>query len=130
MKRKFTGFGGKKQVAVVRYKKSTYWPMIYCINEKMPIGICRIKANGNIKVNKSQWTPELSDFLDGYRIDMDKFSVGDKVLCPHCGGVVDFRMWLSDTVPQLIPLKKLGDENDKRDRSNQPSTDTAQDSNA
>ncbi len=112
MKRKFTGWGGKQTRQVIRYKKSNYYPMIYCEHEKLPIGISRIKCSKDVKVNWQQWVDGLAEWLEGYKIDLTGYNVGDEVKCPVCGNKVDFRFWISDTIPHIVQKVKA-EHNDK-----------------
>lgn len=107
MKRKFTGWGGKQSRQVIRYKKTNYYPMIYCEHEKLPIGISNIKCERNVKVNWRQWTDDRAEWLEGYKIDLVKSGIGDEVKCPVCGNKVDFRFWPSDTTPHIVQKVKV-----------------------
>lgn len=83
------------------------WPAIYCLNEKIFIGVSynTLKSKFGVlqkQVTKDQWYPEVSKFRsEEYKIDFSKLNKGDLVLCPKCGGKVDFRAWLSATTPEF-----------------------------
>jgi len=87
--------------------KNRRWPAIFCTREKIFIGVSynTLKAQFGViqkQVTKDQWYPEISKFRsEEYRIDFTKFKKGDLVLCPKCNGPVDFRVWLSATVPEF-----------------------------
>ena len=85
--------------------------MIWCENEKIPIGLSHVRCDKHVKVNWQQWTDELSEWMDGYKLDLTQYSVGDEVLCPVCGKKVDFRFWMSDVMPHLVQKVK-GETND------------------
>lgn len=86
-----------------------WWPTIYCLNEKIFIGVSHVPmkvvgGKGLSKVNKDHWSKINSKFREGYSIDMTKYQDGEIVHCPHCGYRVDFRLWKSSTVPEFLPI--------------------------
>jgi hypothetical protein len=86
-----------------------WWPTIFCLHEKIFIGLSlsNIKVAGGVplsKVDYSQWKKENSRFREGYEIDMTKYAEGEIVHCPHCGSKVDFRLWKSATIPEFLPV--------------------------
>jgi hypothetical protein len=89
-------------------EKNRRWPAIFCLNENIFIGVSynTLKAKFGIlqkQVTKDQWYPEISKFRSKeYEIDFKKFNKGDLVLCPKCGGKVDFRVWLSAKTPEFV----------------------------
>jgi len=87
--------------------KNRYFPAIFCQREKFFIGFstCSFIPSGGImrfKVDKSQWSENFANWREKYyRIDFSKFEEGDLVMCPFCGGKVDFRMWISSVLPSF-----------------------------
>jgi hypothetical protein len=87
--------------------KNRRWPAIFCINENLFIGVSynTLKSQFGIlqkQVTKDQWYPQICKFRsEEYKIDFTKFKKGDLVLCPKCGGKVDFRVWLSAITPEF-----------------------------
>ena len=107
------------------YRKGgrTYYPSVFCLQEHKFIGVSKIKCKGDEKVTDKHWQLGNSEFLQGYRINFDKYEKGDIVRCPVCDGIIDFRMFMSDTVPEL---KKVKDdkEDSVKERRISPKIDT------
>ena len=88
--------------------KNRYWPAIYCLKEKVFIGVSNEtmkvkKGRPKLRVGYKEWDSIIGRFRSElYRIDMTKFKDGDLVQCPFCGGRVDFRSWVSATKPEFI----------------------------
>ena len=89
-----------------------YWPTIYCLNEKIFIGVSyeTVKSRyGRIKkkVLDKDWINGICKFRSPeYVINMGQYKDGDIVYCPKCGGHVDFRIWVSATMPEFTNVKK------------------------
>jgi hypothetical protein len=87
-----------------------YYPAIYCLEEKLFIGVSREavpprKAVG-YKVNVKDWLPHNCNFrAREYIIDLRKHKEGDVINCPKCNKPVDFRLWMSSTKPLLVEVK-------------------------
>jgi hypothetical protein len=87
--------------------KNRWWPAIYCLKEEIFIGVsdeCMkvIRGKPKLKVGHKEWEGIVSRFRsEEYKIDMTKFSDGDIVYCPKCGGQVDFRTWISAKKPEF-----------------------------
>ena len=86
--------------------KNKLWPVIWCCNEciyiavsKSPIKIVNGKRE---KVSEKHWTKENSNWRsDKHFIDFSKCKSGDLVKCNYCGGVVDFRLFISCSLPEF-----------------------------
>lgn len=98
MKRPVTRVG---RVDIKKFKNRHYYPTIFCLKEEKTIGLSYVRIMGKCKVNMAQWRDDNSKFLDGYKIDMTQYSDGEQVICPKCGSPVDFRLYMSDTRPEL-----------------------------
>ena len=82
-------------------KKKTYWPMAFCIHENKAIAVSRIKCHGKVKVHWNHFEPHNAKFLPGYMFSLRDKKLGDQIFCPYCGRPLDFRMWMSDTEPDI-----------------------------
>jgi len=94
----------KKSSTVARFVKAgaiPLYPEIYCLDEDKPIGVSKICVSMNVKVTDEHWKKDNSIFLEGYHIDMSKQTPDCSVKCPVCGGNVDFRLFPSNSVPDL-----------------------------
>jgi len=88
-------------------KSNKWWPAIFCLEENFFIGFSyETMKFKNLKpkygIIKKHWSKNNSKFRKGYEIDMTQFKTGDLVRCPNCGGLVDFRLWISSEIPRLI----------------------------
>ena len=85
-----------------------HWPTIFCVRENTPIavGVRPVMYVQNMGLKKFE--PVSKAHFNGavwrnvaHIIDFSKCKVGEKVLCPHCGGPVDFRIFISDDMPKF-----------------------------
>lgn len=90
----------------IKLKKRTYWPMIYCPHENKAIAISHYRCKKKVKVQWYHFDVGRCEFLHGYEFSMKNLKKGDIVYCPKCKHRVDFRMWLSDTLPHIIQEEK------------------------
>lgn len=88
-----------------------YWYSVYCLTEKLFIGVSYVtvlKEKGKFKVAYNQWTEGNCNWrTEKHKIDMSNKTEGQLILCPKCGGQVDFRMWLSSKRPEFIDVKEI-----------------------
>jgi hypothetical protein len=83
-----------------------YWPAIFCTGEKKFIAFSLNKTKGRKKVISLDWKRDVSRWVaEYYFIPMDKYKIGEKVYCPYCGCLVDFRFWVSSTEPYFNDQK-------------------------
>jgi len=90
-----------KTVQPIQRRRMQPYPVAYCLKEEIVIGYSerpiKIKESKLEKVDVSQW--EFGKWLEGYEIDFSKYYIGCLVVCPKCGGLIDFRAFVSSTVP-------------------------------
>jgi len=100
-------------------RKVKLFPVIFCLKENKAIALglrpLKYKMRGDrVKLRESvhvtQWQKDNSMFLEGYEIDFHQCNLAEKVLCPKCGGAVDFRVFPSSITPKLTDVS---DEEDK-----------------
>ena len=95
--------------------KLRYYPTMYCMGENLYIGVSSVPMKfkgdrwGNInpkyKVEDRHWQVWNCSFREKkYIIDMTRLSIGRKVICPHCGSSVDFRLFGSNSTPRLVDI--------------------------
>jgi len=106
-------------------RRLNYYPVVFCLEENKTIGLSklplRLKADkfGRIKVKDKvgsgrSWYPEHCKFIKEYELDLNNYKDGETVVCPKCGGPVDFRAFPSSTVPELR------DEEDSKNNPEEP----------
>ena len=103
----------KKRTALsIPSPKNQYWPAIFCLGEKLFIGVSNIsmkveRGKPKLKVDHKHWDGLVGMFRsEKYRIDMTNFEKGDPVHCPVCGSRVDFRIWISAKKPEFINVEE------------------------
>lgn len=82
-------------------KNKTYWPMMFCLKENIPIGVSQVKWKKDEKVDAAHWQEGKCQFKEGHKVELSQYKQGERVVCPVCGGDIDFRLWMSDSVPTL-----------------------------
>lgn len=94
----------------VSYSKNRYWYSVYCLTEKLFVGVSYVnvtREKGKFKVNYNQWTEgNCSWRSEKHKMDLSTKTEGQLILCPKCGGQVDFRMWLSSKKPEFIDARQ------------------------
>jgi len=109
--------GKKKIKKIIKTKKKIrYFPIMFCINEDICIGVsskyAKIKSDRfgvvklKSKVDFEQWTPYVCKFRsEEYIIDLSLYKIGDEIHCPKCGSKIDFRLFPSSTPPVMVEIK-------------------------
>ena len=95
-------------------RRMEFYPVAYCTGEDKVIGFgirpLKVKADkfGGIKIKKvhaEQW--RVAKWLSPeHKIDFTKCVKGSMVLCPKCLGKIDFRAFMSSTVPEFKNVDK------------------------
>lgn len=86
--------------------KNRYYPAIFCVAENKYIAVSKIPLLRDPitkkfpKVTAEQW--QEAEWLNYHKIEMNQFKNGEKVFCPFCKSIVDFRLWISATIPRII----------------------------
>lgn len=101
--------GGHK----VTGRRLDFYPVAFCLHENTAIGFgstpLKVKADQYgiriKKVNAEQWVT--AEWLTpAHKIDFSKYIKGSVVLCPKCGGRIDFRAFMSSTKPEFKDVSK------------------------
>jgi len=109
----------KQKTVLTRSKPKIYYPMAYCLHEKLPIAVSHFRCKRKVKVHWIHFDTEKGvgcEFRKGYEFSLKGLRKGDRVCCPKCGNDIDFRMWMSDAIPHIVEItkKKKEQENDIR----------------
>jgi len=112
------GFLTYPEVREKATETTRYWPFIFCINEDKAIAIRKIPMRMAIdkhgfpipteKATINHWNGDECEWLeDRYKIFFEMYEEmaktgKTKVLCPVCGGPVDFRLFPSIDKPELV----------------------------
>lgn len=104
----------KRKPTVKRVKRKTrYYPVAFCLKENRVIGFSlshiplKADRSGRVelkrKVNVSDWKGGSSTWrTESHIIDMSRYNNGDMVFCANCKQAIDFRIFPSNEVPQII----------------------------
>ena len=88
------------------YKDTAHYPIAYCLYENKVIAVSHLKCGRkNLKVHWKHFDSDRGygvEFREGYEFSLKKCEEGETVLCPVCHHPIDFRMWMSDTLPKII----------------------------
>lgn len=88
------------------YKPKTYYPMAFCIGEGIPIAVSHTKCKKGAKVNWIHFREGNVEFRKLYEFDLKGAKKGDKIYCPVCNSQIDFRFWMSDSIPHIVEFTK------------------------
>lgn len=99
----------KQKTRQIVYKTRTYYPMVYCLEEKITIAVSHFKCKKKIKIHKIHFDSVNGvgcEFRKGYEFSLEGYKKGEGIYCPKCGGELDFRLWMSDTLPKIVKIEK------------------------
>lgn len=103
----------KQRTNLTRNKPKIYYPFMQCTKEDIVIAVSHTQCKSKVKVHWIHFDNEKGvgcEFRKGYEFSLKGNKKGETVYCPHCDGVLDFRMWMSDTLPKLTYDKKGNDD--------------------
>ncbi len=105
----------KQKTILTRSKPKIFYPMAYCLHEKLPIAVSHFKCKKKVKVQWIHFDAEKGvgvEFRKGYEFSLKDCKQGEKVKCPKCGNPIDFRLWMSDTTPHVVEITKQKEKED------------------
>jgi len=123
MKRKISKKRGGKRFLKKKKVKGSYrlFPVMFCLREKLVIGLSKLpmkfkaskygKITPKYKVNFKHWRPSVCQFRSKeYIVDLSQYDENSsKIRCSKCNGYIDFRLFPSAKIPQLVEVYEKTD---------------------
>lgn len=105
----------RKKEKLKRIKRKNFlYPIMWCTGEDLAIAVSRVRlricgygkvARVKDQVSLEQWHPNRCSFrTEEYVVDLRNATKGERIKCPKCGAVIDFRAFPSSRPPKLTEI--------------------------